>query len=190
MNNKHYLVFDCETTGIPDWNISSDDPKQPHIVQLAAGLFDGEGNLKQSMNLIVKPDGWEITPELTAIHGITNEYALKVGFNEKDVLNIFMTLLKDNLRIAHNTTFDNRIIRIALKRFYDVNIADAFKELPYNCTMIESQKVMGGKRPKLEEAYKYFFNEELTNTHSAYDDMIACAKIFFKLKSIKEEVNG
>lgn len=34
-------VMDCETTGLPLFKEPSEDPRQPHIVELAAMLIDG-----------------------------------------------------------------------------------------------------------------------------------------------------
>lgn len=36
------IFFDTETQGLPLWNDPSEDPRQPHIVQLAAALDDGD----------------------------------------------------------------------------------------------------------------------------------------------------
>ncbi|HFO1417848.1 TPA: hypothetical protein ACHIWN_005760 [Pseudomonas aeruginosa] len=33
-------IFDFETTGIPEWKLPSEDPCQPHIVEVAALLCD------------------------------------------------------------------------------------------------------------------------------------------------------
>ena len=73
------LAYDTETTGLPLWNDPSDDPRQPHIVQLAAALVDIDTRRTiASMDVIVKPDGWTIPDDTVAVHGITTEHALRV----------------------------------------------------------------------------------------------------------------
>uniref|UniRef100_UPI0035C670C3 exonuclease domain-containing protein n=1 Tax=Serratia quinivorans TaxID=137545 RepID=UPI0035C670C3 len=77
---KTIFTYDTETTGLPNWKVPSDSPEQPHLVQLAGVLSNAEtGEEIQSMNVIIKPDGWEIPEEVTAVHGITTEYALEHG---------------------------------------------------------------------------------------------------------------
>ena len=90
------LFYDIETNGMPDWKVPSDSEHQPHIVQIGALLVDRDTKeIVQSLNLIVRPDGWEITKELSDIHGITHEHALEVGLDENRVLNIFLELWAD-----------------------------------------------------------------------------------------------
>jgi DNA polymerase III epsilon subunit-like protein len=42
-------------------------------------------------------------------------------------------------------------------------------------------KYGGFKSPKLIELYKFFFNVEFENAHSADADVDACAKCYFKM---------
>ena len=180
---KEILIFDTETNGMPLWQEPSGDPGQPHIVQLAAIVVDVEtAKIKQSIDLIIKPDGWEITEELTDFHGITNEYAMEVGLPERDVIGLFLDLLGDRTRIAYNANFDNRIIRIAIKRFFDEAIAERFKGQDYYCAMINARKIIGGKNSKLIEAYKHFTGKDLEDAHSAMADTLACMEVYFAIQ--------
>lgn len=55
------LVFDTETTGLPDWKKPSGSDEQPHIVQLAAHLVDDDDRkIIHTIDHVVKPNGWEI----------------------------------------------------------------------------------------------------------------------------------
>lgn len=177
------IFFDTETTGLPDWKAQSGEKHQPHIVQLAAVQVDAETKkIIQSIDLIVKPDGWEIPQDTIDIHGITNEIALEVGIDERDVLEIFLNLWRGSKRVAYNTTFDNRIIRIATKRYSDEETIDYWKNGDYACAMITSKKAMGVKSVKLVDAYKHFTGEELEGAHSAMADTLACMQVFFAVE--------
>lgn len=191
MNNE-ILVFDAETNGLPKWKEPSDSSGQPHIVQLAALEIDTDKmTVTNSMNVIVKPDNWIIEDETIKIHGITNEYANDVGIPEADAIGTFMALLGDKLRIAHNTTFDNRMIRIALKRMFSEELADEFKAKPYYCTMINSRKQLELKKnPSLDEAYQMLVGHEITGRidsshHDALIDSQAAAEIYFRLHDME-----
>ena len=190
------IVFDTETTGLPDWKSPSEAEHQPHLVQLAAHQVDLDtGKILQSMDVIVKPDGWEIPKEVSDIHGITQEHALAVGIPEKLALEMFLALLGGRVRIAHNTTFDNRIIRIATKRYSDEETINRWHEGKYECTGLLSKPIMqmlpkgkyGFKMPKLEEAYKHFTGKDLQNAHSAIADCNACLEVYLAIKSRNAE---
>jgi DNA polymerase-3 subunit epsilon len=189
------IVFDTETTGIPDFKAPSESEHQPHIVQLAALLVNLESRkVVQQMDVIVKPDGWTIPQECSDIHGITNEMAGDLGVPEKMAVEMFLELWRSRLRIAHNTTFDNRIIRIATKRFFSEDVIEAWHTGPYECTGLLTKPIMEMppkgryeyKMPKLEEAYRHFVGEQLQNAHSALADAKACMEIYFAVKAARE----
>lgn len=177
------IFFDTETTGLPDWKAPSESEAQPHIVQLAAHVLNLDSKkIIHSMDVIIKPDGWVIPEEVSTIHGITTEYALQVGIPEKQAVEMFLALWGGRLRVAFNTTFDNRIIRVATKRFCSEEVINAWHEGEYECAMIASRKVIGGKNPALEDAYKNFTGKELIDAHTAIADVNACIEVYFAAK--------
>jgi len=185
------LFFDTETTGLPNWKRQSGDKSQPHIVQLAAIMVDLDTKkILQSIDVIVKPDGWTIPQATTDIHGISTEMASEVGIPEAVVLGMFMNLYnKAPYRIAHNTTFDNRIIRIALKRYLPNLISDEeWKNRDnYFCTLMNFKKIKGGKSGHtLAEAYKYFTSKDMDNAHNAFADVMACIDVYFGIQNYQE----
>ena len=191
------IFYDTETTGLPLFNEPSEDPRQPHIVQLAACLVDLQSrHVIASMDVIVRPMGWEIPAEVAAIHGITTERALAVGVPEPVALRMFVGLYNARPRIGHNEQFDARIIRIGLKR-YDVGLdADVWKGGQSECTQLlstpilklpptEKMRAAGRnhyKSANLGEAYKHFTGNELVGAHSALIDVQACMAVYFAIK--------
>ena len=133
--------------------------------------------------MIIKPDGWVIPQETIDVHGITNEYALEVGIPEKEAIQMLLDLQNSYLgceRVAYNKTFDQRIIRIGLKRFFEEEVQAkwAIKD-DHHCAMRMAQKVMGGKSPKLADSYKHFTGEEMKNAHNALADAQGCLDVYF-----------
>lgn len=190
------LVYDTETSGLPLFNDPSEDPRQPHIVQLGARLVDLDSRkIISTIDLIIRPDGWEIPDEVAAVHGITTERAMDVGVSESLALGILLDLWeRADERIAHNETFDARIIRIAQHRFDDVDL-DAWKEGKAQCTarmstpicnLPPTAKMLAARRnhpktPNLGEAYEFFTGEKLEGAHSALVDVDACMRIYFAM---------
>ena len=177
--------FDTETTGLPDWHNPSDAPQQPHLVQIALAQVDAETRKTTNMiNTIVKPDGWSWGADCKAFaaHGITHEKAMDVGVPEKQVVEMFMAMISNgDYTVAHNHSFDARIIRIALKRYFP-HLVDDFKEARRLCTMWEFKKKMDyHKKPKLAEAYKEFTGEEMKDAHSAMGDVNAMMAVYWGL---------
>lgn len=198
------LVYDSETTGIPLFSEPSESPAQPHIVQLAACLVDMDARRTiASMDVIVRPDGWTIPDEVAAIHGITTEHAMDVGIPEAQAVDTFLELWRGRLRIAHNESFDARILRIALKRYVDprdtslaIPPSDEWKASASECTQRLATPILklpptakmraAGrnhfKSANLSEAYKHFTGHELENAHSAMADVQGCMEVYFAIK--------
>ena len=189
------LFFDTETTGLPLWKEPSEHPEQPHIVQLAAELVDLETReVVDFMDVIVRPDGWTIPEEMTAIHGITHESALEFGIPEKDAIARLLELrARSILRVAHNKTFDDRIVRIGLKRHFDAAEAtdetsqpsEIWKEGESYCTGQGSRSACAlpaKKMPTLAEAHSILVGTELEGAHDAMNDTRGCKAVYFALK--------
>lgn len=171
---------------MPDWHKPSEGPQQPHIVQLAAALVDLDTQKTvASMDVIIKPDGWEIDPEAGAVHGITEHYAREVGVEEVKALMLFHDLwARSDFRVGFNEKFDARIIRIALKRFipgHEAYHVD-WKLGKAECAMWAAKSVMGtGKWPTLGEAHLHFFGVVQPFAHSAMGDVLATKAIYFAI---------
>lgn len=184
------LVFDSETTGLPLWNDPSDDPRQPHIVDLACSLFDPYGVEIDSFDTIVNP-GIEIPEDVARIHGITTEIARAKGISPAAALHGFLDLAsRAGLIVGHNVSFDIRMIRILAAR---VTGEKWDNPLPTFCTMRRTTNMVrilkanprtsnDWKWPNLSEAVRHFFGEDHSNAHRARADCDAAARIYFHLK--------
>ncbi|MCB1504281.1 MAG: 3'-5' exonuclease [Hyphomicrobiaceae bacterium] len=195
------LVYDTETTGMPDWHQPSDAPQQPHIVQLGACLIDLDTkDIIETLDVIVRPDGWEIPEEATEVHGITTAQALADGIPEVEAVEQLLAMWqRAEVRIGHNESFDARIIRIATKRYFDEGTQEAWKagKEAAECTAKLSTKILQlpptekmkrarrfhFKTPNLTEAYGFFTGVELENAHSAMADTLACAEVYFGVQA-------
>lgn len=194
------LIYDTETTGLPLFKEPSEDPRQPHIVQLGALLVDLDSReVMAEMDVIIRPEGWVIPPEMTAIHGITQEIALERGIPAPYVLRTFRELwIQADLRVAHNEQFDARIVRIAAMRHPDAGLdPDVWKAGQAECTQRLSTPILKlpptdkmqkvgrfhFKSANLAEAYQHFMGQPIAGAHSAIADARACMAVYLAIKS-------
>jgi DNA polymerase III epsilon subunit-like protein len=198
------LFLDTETTGLILYKEPSEDPRQPHIVEIAALLHDDAGQLVETFHAIVRPDGWTIPDDVAEIHGITTERAMDEGIPEAEALSLFLELhTRADIRVAHNESFDARILRIAIKRYGAGEtqedrdaLADAFKAAPKYCTcnsakpimrlpatekMVASGKGHWFKPPTMQEAHTHFLGKPFDGAHGASADAKACAAVYFAM---------
>lgn len=194
------LFYDTETTGLPLFKEPSEHPDQPHIVQLGALLVDLDTRIVHStLDVIIRPEGWTIPAEVTAIHGISTDLAMAVGVPEIEAVGMLLELwYRAACRIGHNEQFDARIVRIALMRHYPAAqgesvIADVWKAGAAKCTQQISTPILKlpptakmkaagflkHKSANLGEAYAHFMGKPLEGAHSAIVDVRACMDVFF-----------
>ena len=187
------VFFDTETTGMPVWSSPSDSEEQPHLTQIGAIVAHAEtGEVLSSIDLTIRPEGWEIPKEVSDLNQLTTDYCKAIGINEKLALEVFLDLIADAKKIiAHNSSFDQRIIRIAMKRYgyTDAALIEwADKEL-HHCTMRAAHPIMGLTRngkpkfPNLGETYKHFIGKPLENAHTAMADARGCMEVYFAMQA-------
>lgn len=195
-----FAVYDTETTGLPDWKEPSDAPQQPHLTDLCCILFSQEGEVIDSMEALVKPDSWIIPEDVEQLTGLSTDFLTINGIPEIEALALFGKIHKQaDVRVAHNISFDDRIMRIGIKRYFGDAPADRFKEKPVYCTanstknivkcpptekMLNSRFKNQFKTPNMQEALSFFFPGELIGqAHRARPDAEACAKVFFAMQA-------
>lgn len=184
-----YLVFDTETTGLPrSWNAPvTDTDNWPRIVQLAWQFLDEEGKVLAEANRIIRPDGFEIPPESSMVHGITTERARCEGIALRDALLEFADVLSvAKSLIAHNMNFDERVIGSEFIR--ETLPRDFLEAIDKVCTMQSSTEYCGlpgpygYKYPKLDQLHVCLFDEGFDGAHDALNDVRACARCYFELR--------
>ena len=193
------LVFDTETSGLPERNASiMDVEKWPHILQLSYILYNTETKklLELYDNLIKIPPSVIVTPGSEAIHHISREMCLEKGVPLNEALNAFNNALDQaDVIVGHNISFDKRLIMVECKRLrmlqrFTVNSA----QKPEYCTMkhsvdicrIEATSATGDKYykyPKLSELHLHLFGEEAHGTHNALADILICLRCYLKMVS-------
>lgn len=186
-----YLIFDTETNGLPKNGYASKNQTEswPRIVQIAWIVCNDAGTTLSEYKSIIKPDGWDIEPGASEVHGITLKYAEANGKPIGPILHKFAEAINEcDLIIAHNFVFDDSV---AGSEFVRAGISNNLDKTKRFCTMISTKKlcqIKGNygkfKYPKLSELYFKLFNEEFTDGHDALNDVRACAKCFFELKKM------
>lgn len=194
------LFYDFETSGLPLFSEPSEDPRQPHAVQIGAQLVNLDTRIVvQSLDVIVRPVGWIIPDEVAQVHGITTEMAMDLGVPEELAIEMLLEMWNPNaprLRIGHNEPFDARIMRIGLMRHIGEAMADDWKAGAAQCTQklatpilklppTDKMKAVGRSHHKsanLREAYEFFTGRPLSGAHNAMVDVDGCKTVFFAIQ--------
>lgn len=186
------ILFDTETTGLPQKLLPASHANQARIVQLAALLVDNELNEIAGFRTLIKPDGWtRIDPRAQEAHGISIEDCQKRGVGGKTALAMYSELAeKSDVAVAHNIAFDKQLISIETE-YHKMNNPLIAMQSQF-CTMLHSTNVckLWGKIPgqfkwpKLKEAYKHFYGCEPEMQHDAFGDIKATLAVLRKLDAL------
>ena len=192
------LFWDTETTGMFDFKKPSDAEGQPRMIQIAALLVNDAKQMMSCFSLLIKPDGWIVPAEATAISGIVTEDCEKFGVPIDHAMEAFwLALSVADMTVAHNHSFDQKVIRGEAKRMqsgapylgplreWRDNLKPQFCTMQMateRCKLPKASGRAGYKWPKLEEAYEILCGKKMTGAHDAWTDARACAAVYFKLK--------
>jgi DNA polymerase-3 subunit epsilon len=115
------LVFDTETTGLPETKIINPDTLNlwPHVVQFSYIIYDASLNsiVEKSDSIVKLSNEIIISEDSSKIHGITNELSKKKGINIQRILNNFFYHLRTvDMLVGHNVSFDINMLKVELLR--------------------------------------------------------------------------
>jgi len=182
--NRTALVFDVETTGLPDWTQPADADGQPRMLALAAALVTSDGKTVDHYSALIKPDGFEVDEEgeAFAVNGLTSEKLNAEGVPVVEVLTAYDQLLDScDFVAAFSIRFDQKMVRAEQRR------ADRDDRYGYRDTfeiMYKARKVAcerGGPHSnprKLNECYENIIGEELVDHHDVGADLDATVAIY------------
>lgn len=181
-----YAIIDTETSGLFDFSKPADAEGQPRLAHLAMILTDGELAEVDFIEFFIRPDGWEMSDEVAAIHGLTTEKLNKIGVPIADALAAYAKAIDGgHVIVTFNAQYDTKVMRGEMRR---AEIDDRFERTPNICVMraltdickVPRAKGKGFKFPKLAEACAHF---EIvpTGAHTADADARACLALFRKL---------
>lgn len=185
------IVFDLETTGLPRRGADG-VTIQPRIVTLAWILADTGTQEPTGRHFIVRPDGFTIPREATAIHGISTEHALARG----EALPIVLDHLRSDIdafqpaiAVAHNIDFDYPVLDAEFRRIGCLNPLAGLSAI---CTMkstttlcaIPRRGGRGFKWPTLVELHVKLFARQFDGVHDAWEDVKAAYSCFVHLARV------
>ena len=141
------------------------------------------------MYTLIKPEGFSIPAEATAIHGITTEEAVEKGYSlvsTLDSMSAEIARLKPEILIGHNISFDHAMI---LREYARIQRPEPISRFKTFCTMkgtADFCRIPGRfgryKWPTLDELHRHVFGSPFKGAHNAQADVEACARCFFELK--------
>ena len=169
--NGRVVVFDTETTGCTSYD---------EICQIAAAEYE-HGALSRTFARYICPT-CEMNPFAEMVHGLSLDFLHEHGLEPEEAMRQFFEFVGDDvLLVAHNATFDMRMVRQECRKF---GLAFAPRGVETCDTLTLSRRL----RPDLPSHKLSYLIGALdidgVNSHDALDDALACAGVFFSF--IKE----
>ena len=169
--NGRVVVFDTETTGCNTYD---------EICQIAAAEYE-HGELSRTFARYICPT-CEMNPFAEMVHGLSLDFLHEHGLEPEEAMRQFFEFVGDDvLLVAHNATFDMRMVRQECRKF---GLAFAPRGVETCDTLTLSRRL----RPDLPSHKLSYLIDALdidgVNGHDALDDALACAGVFFSF--IKE----
>ena len=162
VKNTDFAVVDLETTGLfPNAN--------DRIVEIAVLRINHTGKILDEYSSLVNPNR---DIGATHIHGITARDVRNAPQFE-EIAGDVMSILSETVFVAHNVNFDRRFVQAEISR-----LGHTFPDGPFLCTMQLARKAdpLIPSR-KLSELCSHF-GININNSHAAYYDASATAKLF------------
>ena len=169
------VVFDTETTGCTSYD---------EICQIAAAEYVNGARTRTFARYICPT--CEMNPFAEMVHGLSLDFLHEHGLEPEEAMRQFFEFVGDDvLLVAHNATFDMRMVRQECRKF---GLAFAPQDVETCDTLALSRRL----RPDLPSHKLSYLIGALdidgVNSHDALDDALACAGVFFTfLKQVAKQ---
>ena len=203
------LLFfaDTECTKLVDKSKAFVHPDQPYCVDVGMGIYcTDQRKLLIQQSFLIYHGKDVISEENSKIHGITNEMCKADGISPDQACVAILALVSQAEYFgAYNTDFDIRVLRTLFARdCSNDKLREAFsntmnsiksfcvmEQAKKACKMPPTQRMVdcgnnSYKPPKLIEAYKILFNEDMAGAHRAINDILATVRIYEKIRDDRE----
>jgi DNA polymerase III epsilon subunit-like protein len=177
-NSGSEFFIDVETTGLIKNEF--DYENYPRIIQISY-CHRRDGEIK---SIYVRPDEFTVPMEIENLTGITNDFLIKNGVNIKNALLSIKWPERCQI-ISHNIEFDLSVLDSEFMR----NSNDPYLNSDYRngnqtfCTMKKFASVFSLKYPKLEEMYKYFFDDlPPIQLHNSSNDLMILMDCYYLMR--------
>ena len=169
MRDISFAVVDFETTGV--------NPETDRIVQLAAIVVNGEGEIVDSFDTVVKPESpAEYVHGAEHIHGIS-EAEVQGGMPLKEALRKLWSISEGNLFTAHNARFDLGFLHAESAR---VGLGGRIHDYVDTLALARKTDEARTRRHSLEALCEHY-GIERTRSHEAKADATATAELLMHL---------
>lgn len=118
-----WAVIDTEGSGLFKYKdatgkpVPADDPSQPRLAALSMILLDADLKVVEEYHALVKPDGWSMTAEATAVNGLTDERLMAEGQPVGHILDVYTQAIREGRAVvAFNAQHDLKQMRAELRR--------------------------------------------------------------------------
>ena len=170
MRNMSFAVVDFETTGL--------NPETDRIVQLAAVIVNGDGDIIYSFDTIVRPENpGEYQHGAEHIHGISAEQVSN-GMPLRIALQKLWDISAENVFTAHNAQFDLGFLhaeseRVGIKGRVEIHID----------TLELSRRISGADNTRRHNLFALceHYGIERDKVHDAKSDATATAQLLVHL---------
>lgn len=171
ISDLRYAVIDIETTGL--------SPSADRIIEISI-VYVESGEIINPYSQLINPN-IKIPRKITDITGITNR-KIKKALQFKQIAVGIISMLKDRVLIAHNSSFDIGFLNSELKRCRRKCLSNSVL-----CTLRMSREFLENIENHQLGTIADFFGIEIKKKHRALGDALATAEIFLKLSRIAEK---
>lgn len=156
-----YIIFDLETSDLPEWAKSSwNKYKNVYIVSIAWSVFNKSHKCIKSKDSILKlPGTCKISNGAQKVHGISKDMCQTLGEVPRDILTEFFEDLKTVEKLmSYNLSFDYNVLLTELCRdinyYVESGYYDLMQSVTPDCIMLLAKDALGiNKWPKLKDAW-------------------------------------
>jgi len=182
------LFVDVETTGLAEPPRDGTPTRWPRAVSVAWGLARSRSGVQRLRYFVVRPEGFVIPADATAVHGISQSEAMREGVPIAEVLEAFsqdVSAFRPRQMVAHNLQFDRRVLAAEYER---LGSEAPFENMTFYCTMLKTTRLCaipgsrgGYKWPRLGELHERLLGQPIRGAHNALADVCTTIRIYHEL---------
>jgi DNA polymerase-3 subunit epsilon len=166
------LVFDTETTGLT-LHPKAPAEMQPRIVEFGGIFLNPEtGEVAGEVQSLINPE-MPIPAETTKIHGITDAMVQDAPTFAQFMPDLFETLKRAKVIVAHNLPFDRHILNYECRRCGEALLYWPLLEFD----SIDLYRQAWGKEMKLSALYEDICGRKMEAAHRVMPDVRALVEI-------------